>query len=82
MKDFHRAIIFIFVLLAPLSLFAADDSLATFKAMKPEVALEVAQATMMACREAGYQVRGKDAVLILLSVKLRAPRKILCPGRP
>ena len=45
-----------FALLAPLPLFAADDPLKTFKALKPEIALEAAQATMMACREAGYQV--------------------------
>jgi uncharacterized protein GlcG (DUF336 family) len=56
MKDFHRPVVFIFTLLAPLALFATDDSLATFNALKPEVALEVAHATMMACREAGYQV--------------------------
>ena len=33
-----------------------EDSLGTYKALKPEVALEVAQATMKACREKGYQV--------------------------
>ncbi len=56
MKDFPRVSLFIFALLTPLSLFAADDLLTTFKALKPEVALELAQTTMKACREAGYQV--------------------------
>ena len=56
MRDLQRAIVFCFGSLGPASLLAADDPLASFKALKPEVALEVAQATMKACREAGYQV--------------------------
>jgi uncharacterized protein GlcG (DUF336 family) len=34
----------------------ADESLNTFKSLKPKVALDIAQATMAACREAGFQV--------------------------
>jgi uncharacterized protein GlcG (DUF336 family) len=34
----------------------ADDALSTFKAMKPDLALKLAQATMQSCRKAGYQV--------------------------
>ena len=35
---------------------AAEERLATFKVMKPELALELAQATLGACRKAGFQV--------------------------
>jgi uncharacterized protein GlcG (DUF336 family) len=56
MKHFCRAIAFISALSASLVVSAADDSLTTFKALKPELALEVAKAAMTACREAGYQV--------------------------
>ncbi len=35
---------------------AEEEALATFKALKPAVALELAEATMKACREAGFQV--------------------------
>lgn len=35
---------------------AADENLVTYKAMTPEVALELAQATMAACRKEGFQV--------------------------
>lgn len=35
---------------------SADESLHTFRALKPKIALEVAQATMEACRKEGYQV--------------------------
>ena len=35
---------------------AAEERLVTFKAMKPELALELAQATLGACRKAGFQV--------------------------
>ena len=56
MKRMNRTIALVSALLAPASLFAADDLLTIFKALKPEVAIEVAQATMAACRKAGYQV--------------------------
>jgi uncharacterized protein GlcG (DUF336 family) len=56
MKRFQIIIVLSFAISTPLSLFAAEDLLMTFKALKPEVALDVAQATMTACREAGYQV--------------------------
>lgn len=33
-----------------------DDAFVTFKTLKPEVALELAQAAMESCRDAGFQV--------------------------
>jgi len=56
MKDLDGTIVIIFTLFMPISLLAASDSLTTFKAMKPELALVVAQASMAACRESGHQV--------------------------
>lgn len=56
MKRLSSSIVFALACLAPLSVFAVEDALTTFKALKPEVALAVAQATITACREAGYQV--------------------------
>ena len=38
------------------SIRADEDSLVTFKVLKPEIALELAQATMVDCRKKGYQV--------------------------
>lgn len=35
---------------------SAQDSLATYKMLKPELALELAQETLKACREGGYQI--------------------------
>ena len=35
---------------------AEEKAIATFKAMKPALALELAQATLKACRAAGFQV--------------------------
>jgi uncharacterized protein GlcG (DUF336 family) len=35
---------------------AAEEALVSFKALTPEAALELAQATLKACREKGYQV--------------------------
>ena len=35
---------------------AQDDSFATFRVLKPELALEAAQGALKHCREAGYQV--------------------------
>jgi len=35
---------------------ANEESLATFKTMKPKLAIELARAALQACREAGYQV--------------------------
>ena len=44
-------------LLAPAAATAQDtDSLVGFQSLRPELALELAQATMEACREGGYQV--------------------------
>jgi uncharacterized protein GlcG (DUF336 family) len=42
--------------LLPLSAAAEEDALVTFKAMKPELALQLAQATLDSCRKAGYQI--------------------------
>jgi uncharacterized protein GlcG (DUF336 family) len=41
---------------APFNATADDDTLGTFKVLKPEIAIEIARATMMACREKNYQV--------------------------
>ena len=35
---------------------AAQDAIVTYKALSPEAAVEMAQAALMACRTAGYQV--------------------------
>ena len=35
---------------------AANDALVTYKALKPEVALKMAQAAMKSCQDGGYQV--------------------------
>ena len=56
MKRLPRSTVFTLACLASVSVFAVEDALTTFKALKPEVALAVAQATITACREAGYQV--------------------------
>lgn len=56
MKGLQRAIIFILGVLSQCSGLVADELLATFKVLKPEVAFETAEATMKACREAGYQI--------------------------
>jgi uncharacterized protein GlcG (DUF336 family) len=48
--------VFTLACVASPAVFAVEEILTTFKALKPEVAVVVAQATMMACREAGYQV--------------------------
>lgn len=42
--------------LLPTTLNADDELLGTFKSLKPEIALEVAQAAMAACRGEGFQV--------------------------
>jgi uncharacterized protein GlcG (DUF336 family) len=54
----HARIIFLLlsINLSPLPALADEGGLVTFKAMKPEVALELAQATLKACRQAGFQV--------------------------
>ncbi|MGD8310138.1 MAG: heme-binding protein [Chromatiales bacterium] len=56
MTKLRTTIACVAALLVPRSLPAADDLLVTFRLLKPEVALEVAQVSMAACREAGYQV--------------------------
>ena len=40
----------------PLSSAAGDEALANFKVLSPQVALQLAQASMKACRDEGYQI--------------------------
>lgn len=42
--------------LGPLSVSAEEEALVAFKSMKPELALQLAQATLNACRKSGFQV--------------------------
>jgi uncharacterized protein GlcG (DUF336 family) len=51
-----RASACLLALSASQSLFADEDLLGTFRELKPELALELAQAAMVSCREAGYSV--------------------------
>lgn len=44
------------LLLFSLATASADEPLLSFKVLSPETALELAQATLKACREKGYQV--------------------------
>ncbi|MDT8386349.1 MAG: heme-binding protein [Thiogranum sp.] len=50
------ALALLLVMLSPWAVAAEDDALVTFKSMKPELALELAQQTLKACRKAGFQV--------------------------
>ncbi len=50
------ALVLFLVTLSPWAVAAEDDALVTFKSMKPELALELAQQTLQACRKAGFQV--------------------------
>lgn len=56
MKNLISAVVLLLTTLCPLSSSAEEDGLVTFKSMKPELALELAQATLNACRKAGFQV--------------------------
>ncbi|MCO6412291.1 MAG: heme-binding protein [Thiogranum sp.] len=57
MKSVLNACVILGASLAAGAGFAEDKTaLATFQAMKPEVALKLAQATLKSCRESGYQV--------------------------
>ncbi len=47
---------FILGMLCSLPPAAAEEALVSFKMLTPEAALELAQATLKACREKGYQV--------------------------
>ena len=54
---YTRKLLILFTLgLSSFPSLAEEGALATFKALKPAVALELAQATLKACREAGFQV--------------------------
>lgn len=44
------------LLFAQLARASEDDAFVEFRVLKPEVALQMAQAAMQSCREAGYQV--------------------------
>lgn len=56
MNTLFRISAVVFFLLTPLSGTVAGYSLDTFRALKPELAVELAQVAMKACREGGYQV--------------------------
>jgi uncharacterized protein GlcG (DUF336 family) len=56
MKNARYILILLIISLSSFSTLAEEEALATFKALKPEVALELAQATLKACRKAGFQV--------------------------
>ncbi len=56
MKHTGIILILLSIVLSPVSSLAEDNGLVTFKALKPEIALELAQATLKACRKAGFQV--------------------------
>ncbi len=48
--------LFALSLALPLSAQDSDDPYITFKVLKPELALRMAEAAMISCRDAGYQV--------------------------
>ena len=59
----------------------AKDLLVTYKSLKPEITLYVAQATMAACREKGYQVSvaivdRSGTIQILLRDELAGPHTL------
>lgn len=56
MKTALKIICLCFASLTAASASAEEEALATFKALKPDLALELAQATLKACRSAGFQV--------------------------
>jgi uncharacterized protein GlcG (DUF336 family) len=56
MKNARYILILLIISLSSFSTLAEEEALATFKVLKPEVALELAQATLKACRKAGFQV--------------------------
>ena len=56
MKQFLSACVLLGASLASCFVYAEEAALATFKVMKPELALKLAQATLASCRESGFQV--------------------------
>ena len=56
MKNLRTLLILLTISLSSFPTLAEDGAFATFKTLKPAVALELAQATLKACREAGFQV--------------------------
>ena len=56
MKTFSNMLMLLVAVMHSLGVRADEGALATFKMLKPEVALELAQAAMKACRAAGFQV--------------------------
>jgi uncharacterized protein GlcG (DUF336 family) len=64
----------------------AEDLLSTYKSLKPEVALYVAQATMAACRQNSYQVSVAIAdrsgtIQVLLRDELAGPHTLDAASR-
>ena len=55
MRHFHAALLAAAVAAAP-AVAQDDGAFVSFQVLKPEVALEMAEAAMAACREDGYQV--------------------------
>ena len=60
MKQINRMLAVLLLVGMPVTMATAQDSddgaLVTFKAMKTDIALKLAQATLAYCRDAGYQV--------------------------
>lgn len=56
--EFRRKQVIIFTMLAlfPATAFGQDSGFHTFRALKPEIAIEAAQAALADCRGKGYQV--------------------------
>lgn len=78
MKNLLRVVTATCVIVAPSHPLAAESLLATFKTLTPEVALELAQATMKTCREAGYQIAvdvvdRSGVTLVMLRDQLAGP---------
>jgi uncharacterized protein GlcG (DUF336 family) len=56
-KQYSNAFLLCSLLAAQLALpVSAEDSLLTFRSLKPEAALELAQVALQSCRDEGYQV--------------------------
>ncbi len=56
MKGTCKILILLAFSVSSFSTVAEEEALSTFKALKPNVALELAQATLNACRKGGFQI--------------------------
>jgi len=56
MRMFYRIITAALLVLSSNLALTDEEALSTFQVMKPKIALELAQATLKACQESGYQV--------------------------